>query len=117
MDPSGRNMPVLTEKLAELYQFREEKEVEAFLEKHPYLVPLLLEAREQVARYFGPETPVMLKVFYDSEDDEGAELFGLIQSKLSYEEARERLAQFDQGWWLENSSRGDCWLNINLEWT
>lgn len=118
MDPSGRNMPVLTEKLAELYQFREEKEVERFLEENPYLIPLLIEARDQIAKYFGPETPVGLEVFHDWEDEEDeGELFALIQSKLPFEEACKRREKFTREWWLPNDARGRYRLNIDLEWT
>ena len=116
MDASKTKMQTCTERLTELFRFRGEQEVKAFLDKHDDLAPLLIEATAPIRRLFGEKTPVVLEVFRDPEAEEDeSELFALIQTNLPVEEARGLRAQLDEEWWLENSARADCRLNIDVE--
>lgn len=96
---------------------KEPEHVASFLEAYPFLVPLLIEARPILARYF-PDTPVVLELVDepDAEDEEdGAELtdlFATVQSRLPPEEAMRRLDRLDQDWWYANLRRGDGRLHI-----
>ncbi len=110
-------MQTYAERLTELYRFRGEEEVKSFLDEHEELAPLLIEATGPIRRLFGEESVVVLEVFHDpdAEEDE-SELFALIQTNLPVDEARRLRAQFDSEWWLENSARADCRLNIDVEY-
>ncbi len=109
--------------LRDLYAFRdaefEVQDVPRFLNLHPHLVPLLLEARPIIARHFGPDIPVRLEVVLDPEseaEDGDAQLFAMIETQLSPEEARPRLDRFDQEWWLSNLRRADCRLEFSIRY-
>ena len=110
-------MQTYKERLREIYQFRREQEVKSFLEGNYDLASLLIEARKPIERLFGEDTPVVLEVFHDPEAEEEPELFALIQTTLPVDEARCRREQLDREWWLENSSRACCRLNIDVEYT
>jgi len=88
------------------YAFRRPDEIADFLETHPFLVPLLLEARPVIARHFGAETPVVLEVSYDPEDNDLTQLVGFIETDLEPEAALARESRFWDDWWLANVNRG-----------
>lgn len=101
--------------LEQLYIFRRPEEVSEFLEAHPFLVPLLEEARGQIAQYFGPSSEVVLEVVTDPEAENDRELFALVQTTLSADEALPGLDRLDQEWWLDASDQAHCLLNIDVE--
>jgi hypothetical protein len=103
--------------LDQFYTFRRAEEVSGFLQAHPFLVPLLLEAHGKIAKYFGPSPEVVLEVIIDPEAEDDRELFALVRVDLSPDEAVRRLERFDQEWWLDASSQGCCLLNIDVEYT
>ena len=101
--------------LAQHYTLREPAGVLAFLEKAPFLVPLLLEAHPQIKRSF-PGSPVFLEVSVDPEGEEPEKLLAAIQiTGLSAHEAVDRLHQFDQRWWLSVFRRVQGKLIITME--
>lgn len=103
------------ERLQGLYSFRQKEDVAEFLESHPYLVPLLFEAYPQMEKHFGGNAPVFLEVITDPEATDDRELYALIGTRLSPEEALERLDQFDKDWWLRTLDRAQCKLCIHIE--
>lgn len=111
--------PPILDALTGLYAFKEPEDVASFLEAHPFLVPLLIEARPIIARYF-PDAPVVLELVHepDAEDEDGAaeltELFATVQNRLPPEEAMPRLDRLDDDWWHANLRRGDGRLHIGL---
>lgn len=54
------------ESLQKAYIIRDKDEVFEFIESHPYLLAVLLEAPEKIRRYF-PDEKLGLKVVYDPE--------------------------------------------------
>lgn len=94
---------------------RRPDEVMDVLTKHPYLIPLLLEAHEVIPRYFDLTEPVVLNVIYDYDaEEEQRELYAYIPIKASHEEARRRLRRFDEEWWLDALERANDLLTIDI---
>jgi len=101
--------------LEKLYIFREPKEVSRFLEDNPFLILLLLEAYGQIERYFGPYPQVFLEVVTDPEAPDDRELFALIHTSLTPDEALDGLDRFDRDWWLDASHTAQGKLCIDVE--
>ena len=99
----------------QLYAFRRAKDVSCFLQAHPFLVPLLIEAHGQIAESFGQSPEVVLEVVTDPEVHELVEMFGYIVTPLTPEEAGKRLQQFDRKWFLRQIARTKGLLNFDVE--
>jgi len=94
-------------------------DVDRFLKLYPHIVQLLIEARPLLARHFGPETPIRLEVVVDPEsdaEDGDAQLFAFVETPLEPEEARPKLWQFKDQWWLERFRRSDGRLAFGLSY-
>ena len=101
--------------LQQAFAFR--GDVRSMTDGNPQLVPLLLEARENVERVFGSDAPVVLAVVENPEAaDSLPELFVYIQTPLPVAAAREKLEQLDEEWWLDALPRAGGRLNIALEY-
>jgi len=100
--------------LERLYTFRKRAEVIWYLERFPFLVPLLLEAYDTIADYF-PGSPVFLDFVADPEATEDDQLVAFIATDFSPDEALDRLDQFDDGWWLAALERAEGKLCIHVE--
>jgi hypothetical protein len=97
------------------YVFKDRDQVISFLENHPFLVSLLLEAYSKIETYF-PEYPqVFLEVFTDPEVPDDTQLVASIKTNLSPDEALERLDSFDRKWWLLSMDRAKGELCIDVE--
>lgn len=101
--------------LEALYTFREPPKVVDFLEKHAFLVPLLIEAREQIKSHF-PNTPCYLEVPADLEIPAHKELLLSIGTSLNSETAWPLMRQLDRDWWFRNSDRAKGRLVIDVEY-
>jgi hypothetical protein len=101
--------------LEQLYTYRRPMEVTGFLEAHPFLVPLLVEAHGKIDEYFGPQSDVVLEVVTDPEADDDRELFAFIQTHFPPEETLQKLDRLDQEWWLAASHRSKNKLCIHVE--
>lgn len=106
--------PEESERLQALYTFREPAKVTRFLEQYPFLIPLLLEAPEQIRIYF-PGSPLFLQYLPDPEIDYPL-LVLYVGTNLEPEEAVERLDQLDD-WWVEvpNRDRGKLCIDVEFE--
>lgn len=102
--------------LKQLYTFRRHIEVSRFLERCPFLIPLLLEAYGKIESYFGPYPRVFLKVVTDPETNGDRQLVVFIGTNLPPVEALNRLERFDEGWWLEASreTRGNLCIHVEF---
>ncbi len=100
----------------QLYTFRSEAEVIAFLQRFSFLIALLLELYGKIAEYFGLWPEVVLEVVTEPEAEGQSELFALIRTNLSPSEALACLERFDQEWWLDASERAQCMLNVDVEY-
>ena len=103
------------ERLAGIYQFDNADEVAAYLRAYPFLVDLLVEAREKIGEHFGRETPVVLEVFTFQDADDDQELFALVRTSLSPNEAAACLDRLDRDWWLAASPRAQCQMNVSVD--
>jgi len=101
--------------LERLYIFREPKEVSRFLEDNPFLILLLLETYGQIERYFGPYPQVFLEIVTDPEASDNHELFALIYTSLTPDDALDRLDRLDRDWWLDASRTSQGKLCIDVE--
>ena len=104
-----------SDRLKQFYTFRDPERVERFLEKHPFLIPLLLEAPTEIERYF-PGDELFLEAVIDPEAAslEDEELFLLIVTNIDPEESVEKLWELDENWWLKVSSKLRNKLEITL---
>jgi len=97
-----------------LYTLRERAEVLGFLERHPFLVSLLLEAYGQIGNYF-PGSQIFLEVLTDPEAFNDYQLIASIATNLGPDEAIDMLEQFDENWWLDALDRAQGKLCIDVE--
>ena len=100
--------------LKSLYLFRDEPPVTSFLEKHSFLTPLLLQAREKIEEYFGPSS-IILDVSVDPDDPEYVMLWVRIQTTLEAADAVRLLTRFDEEWCLDTPISALELMNVNLE--
>ena len=102
-------------KVAEVFTFRNEPAVRAFLQTCPYLIEDILEAYPHLVKHFGPSPQVMLEVVKDPESEEDSEqLFAYILNSLPADEALERLDKLDEEWFLGQFDRVGKLFNFNL---
>jgi hypothetical protein len=101
--------------LERLYTFRRGEEVSRFVERHPFLIPALLEAYSRIENYFGLHPQVFFEVVRDPEVQGLVELFGCIVTRLAPEEAGEQLQRFDRDWFLDQLPRVKGLLNFDVE--
>jgi len=101
--------------LERLYSFRKGVEVSRFIERHPFLVPVLVEAYSKIENYFGFYPQIFLEVVNDPEVQGLVEVFGYIVTKLTPEEAGKQLQRFDQDWFLNQLPRVKGIVNFDVE--
>lgn len=102
--------------LEQIYTFRRPEEVSWFLQVHPFLVPLLVEAYGKIATCFGPYPEVALEVVTDPEAVDDRQLVAFIRTDLHPAKALASLDRLDKGWWLEAAHRSRGKLCIHLEY-
>ena len=100
------------ESLENLYNFRQKTEVLDFLEKHPFLIPLLLEAHTHIRQHF-PDAPLFLEYVPDPEIDD-PHLVVYIATNLETEAALDRMDLLDD-WWVEVPNRGQGKMFFNVD--
>ena len=97
------------------YVFRGERvEVLRFLERYPFLVPLLVETYYNIVEYI-PHSLVFLAVVTDPEEFGTDQLIASIATDLGPEEAADALSHLDKKWWLNSLKRAQGKLCITLE--
>ena len=106
------------ESLKRFYVFRGTDILE-FLEKHPFLVTLLLEAPDRIRQYF-PDSPLFLEVVTDPEagsrDDDMLWIYIDRGDITDSEEAIDTLEQIDDDeWWLDAEPRAKGKMFFNLD--
>ena len=104
--------------LAELYILREPTRVREFIEAHPDLVGLLIEAHGTLLYHFGSGSELVLEVVSDrdtEEHDATEELFVLVRTALEPLAATSRLDDFEDRWFLGHPAEHTPVLNFDLE--
>lgn len=103
-------------KLRRLYEFREDAEIEAFLEEHPSMIQVLLGAYDKIREYFGFRSRIVLKISRDPEARGDGQLFVLIQTRLRPKAARTLLSVLSQEWWHDKYPSTEGNMTISLEY-
>lgn len=96
------------------YQIENEEEVISFVKKHPFLVNVIEEAPYQIYRIFGRDVTVCLELHHDPEEG-WDELFIVIKSAYSAEEAIGLENRLSQEWFLDKIKETKGKLNITEE--
>lgn len=101
--------------LQQWYVFRGERTgILRFLEKNPFLTPLLIEAYAHIREFF-PYSLVYLSIDMDSEEFGADQLDVFISTSLEPDNALDALNAFDKKWWLSSLKRTQGKLCITLE--
>jgi len=102
--------------LGEWYDFRDYAAVRGYLRDHPSLCDVLEEAREKIARFFGPDVDLILDLVTGFEADDDKRLFVFVQTDLAVNEALDRLDALYEQWWIDALSRVSPKLSIDVEY-
>jgi hypothetical protein len=87
----------------------------SFLAGHLEVLPILLEAPEQVRRIFGNQARLRIECVSDPEVPGSNELFCYIGVDISAKEASIRLRQLDTEWFLSHIPKVNGLLNFDVE--
>jgi len=90
------------------------KEIAGFLKSHKYLHPLLKEAKPQIISVFGESVKICLELHHDPEEG-WDELFIVIKSACSPEEAIKLENRLAEEWFLDRMKYAKGRLNITEE--
>ena len=88
--------------------------LKAFLQRHPVVHHLLVEAEAPLRAAFGADVTLALAVETDPEILGWDYLVASIQTPLPVEQAQACLAAFDTGWWLAQTPRAQDALVFDL---
>ncbi len=102
-----------TKRIEALYQIRGD-DVFAFIEQHPFLVPILLEAPAQIKPYF-PESPLALEMFIDPEGIGVRSLLIVIPTRLDVDTAFEKFNQIHDDLWFQRWDETQHKLDLYME--
>jgi len=97
------------------YVTHDPEAVGAFLARHPFLVPVLIEALGPLGEAFGDNTPLVVAVETDPESPDWEELVVTVPTTLPVDEADRRLEAFDTTWWLAQLPRAQGKLFFTLD--
>lgn len=91
--------------------------VQRFLDEHRHLLPLLARAAPVVRHHFGPDTRLSLAVDRIPEAGAYEELYVVVHTRLSPDDALDRLVAFDDDWWLDElpAARGKLTITLAAE--
>jgi hypothetical protein len=103
MAEHDREFSAALEKLKNSFMFSNPADVGAFLRSHRALVSILQEALPYLKASFGGRTPLSLEVM--SEDGPPRIVYALALWPDDPAQSRAALHDFDQKWWLNNSSK------------
>jgi hypothetical protein len=98
------------------YTLRNSAQVLEFLDKYPFLVPLLSEAPEKINQYF-PGDSLVLEFVIDpeSESSDDGKLVLLIITEMDDDLSIDHLGELDYFWWLKVARHSQGKLFIDLE--
>ena len=96
------------------YSLKSKTAVIQFIDEHSFLIPLLLEAREEIAAFF-PKSDVSLEITTDPEAEGDYQLLASVSTSLTAEDAYRRLKEFDRAWWLDELGRSQSLLCISID--
>lgn len=99
-----------------LYTTPHPKEVQDFLEKNPFLIPLVSATYQNIKKHFSSYSKVTLDLETDVEDATES-LAAHVVTSLPVEEAYKQLKQFDWQWWLDvlDQAQSKFYVDLDLE--
>ncbi len=103
------------EQVAQCYTLDSQGQAAAFLDAHPTLTPLLLEAYPLLIRHF-PQGELSLEVECDPEDPSWRNLAAIINPGCEPTEALQRYEAFKQEWWCANMNRDQGLFFFHIEY-
>jgi hypothetical protein len=98
------------------FEFREEEQVRAYLDAHPEVVAIIVEARRKLPHFFGEAPAMTLDVLKDPEDPDAESLFALIQTSLEPDRALPLLDEFNERWWRAASTAIEADIHFGLDY-
>ena len=81
------------------YGFSDGATVREFILAHPSLVPMLRDAKEELASRFGADANTVLTVIRDPDEDGAGTLYAFVQTTEDPDTAGDRLDRFNDEWW------------------
>jgi hypothetical protein len=103
-------------KLETIFIFRNPDEIKKFLVEHRLIIPVLLNARSIIEKFFGNDVPIALEVIIDPEAKNNKQLFGYISTgSMPLGDALERFNTFDESWFIQQYELTDGLFNFNIE--
>ena len=103
------------ELIESLFMVRDKRNVLiSFLEAHPFMTTLLIEAYKHMRQYFSRNT-IFLQVVTDPEEQGAEQLVASIAVDTNPDEALDILVTFDKTWWLTAQRQTQGALCITLE--
>lgn len=102
--------------LAREYEIRNPSEVAKFLSGNLFLLDLLKIIPGKLRKFFGKNVKLAVELFAEPEMPSLKEIFVLVLTKKDAKEARAKMDEFDQIWWLENLDKANFKLNVSLEY-
>lgn len=105
------------ERLEQRTSVRDRDEVVPFLTQNPAVVALLLEALDRIPSFFAPDTPLVLDMVHDHEDEnDPGDLLAIIRTTLEPNHAMPLFDRFADEWWREASARVTNRFAFSLEY-
>jgi len=98
--------------VVKLYQTPEDPSVATFLQEHPALPQLLLQAAPKLKRCFG-NAALTLRAPVD--EDGSQTLYAVVLWPGDVTEVRRALDKFDDSWWIANSGHAAAFLSFTYE--
>lgn len=96
-----------------LYTVPQIKEAKDFLEKNPFLIPLVSATYENIRKYFSYSD---VTLDFETDPEDGTEcLIAHVVTSLPFEEAYKQLKRFDSQWWLNVLDQAKSKFLVDLE--
>ena len=92
-----------------------DSEVDAFLQHHLFLLPVLRDAVRPLSEIFGKDTRINVYVEAGDSENDGEYLVIAVQTTLPVDDADQLLETFDTTWWLANLPSAKDKLLFTLE--
>jgi hypothetical protein len=114
LDYSLHNNTSALDKIIDNFDLIDIGEVELFLTEHPEIIPTVNESFYKIKEYFSENINLTLEIFTDPESSQKSLLLRIF-SKLSVEDAMEKLETFDRNWFLDKYLSSDNLFSITLD--
>ena len=110
----GSQSGYILEKVQQAYRISDAPAIAAYFARYPAAPVLLLDARPEILRVFGPDAMPRLDLVTFSAY-EPAHLYVVIPTLLSPAEAHAKVGELDETWWLDNIQRAGVDITANVE--